>query len=77
MERLFVNVNTALFIVERIHDICIIYDCGCASKKSTKSIDTAIDKIFSKGDTIEAVFISHYDSDHINGNTSFTRTLCS
>lgn len=67
MERLFVNVNTALFIVERIHDICIIYDCGCASKKSTKSIDTAIDKIFSKGDTIEAVFISHYDSDHING----------
>lgn len=67
MERLFVNVKTALFIVEHISDIYIVYDCGCASKRSTDYIDNAIDKVFPTGCTIEAVFISHYDSDHING----------
>lgn len=65
MERLFVNVKTALFIVEYVCDSCIIYDCGYA--RGTKYINDAIDKIFPKGYIIEAVFISHYDSDHING----------
>lgn len=67
MRRLFVNVKTGLFIVEHVYDAIVIYDCGCNSNRGTKRIDDAIDKVLFKGCTIEAVFISHYDRDHING----------
>lgn len=43
----------------------IIYDCGSLPNKSI--IEKQIRNEFSKGDVIDAVFISHFDEDHING----------
>lgn len=44
----------------------IVYDCGCGtniSSQAKKMIATS----FSKNDVIDILFISHFDSDHING----------
>lgn len=69
MKRIFVNVGTALFAVEYVKESIIIYDCGCSSSNSTTRIDNIIDKLFPSEPKmkIDAVFISHYDRDHING----------
>lgn len=60
----FHNVGNALFAVEWIEGHYIVYDCG---GQNITSLENAIQNTFRKGDIIEAVFISHYDSDHING----------
>lgn len=62
--RIFYNVGTGLFSVEKIYDNFIVYDCG---GQSMCKITKAIIRAFKKRDIIEAVFISHYDKDHING----------
>ena len=63
--RNFYDVGDALFIVETVDDKYFVYDCGAESNSIAK------DKIrFAfphEKQTIEAVFISHYDTDHING----------
>ena len=60
----FYNVGTALFTVEKIGELYFVYDCGFSRRKDAGNI---IGKAFSPGTEIEAVFISHYDRDHING----------
>lgn len=62
--RCFFDVGDALFAVEQINGHNFVYDCG-GQKMSL--VENAIKKAFKKGDEIEAVFISHYDADHING----------
>lgn len=62
--RIFHNVGNALFAVERIGGKAFVYDCG---GQDVDILESAIINTFNKGDEIEAVFISHYDSDHING----------
>lgn len=44
----------------------VVYDCGCGinlSKQAKKMIAAS----FSRNDVIDILFISHFDSDHING----------
>jgi len=63
--RTFYNVGDALFTVENINGKYFIYDCGAQSNSDAEEV---ILKAFPKeGQSIEAVFISHYDKDHING----------
>ena len=65
MLRIFKNVGDALFTVEEIMGKYFVYDCGGPSKDI---INKAINEVFTKdGIEIEAVFISHFDKDHING----------
>lgn len=43
----------------------IIYDCGTVTKSKDKILGREIDRI--KAKTIDILFISHFDVDHING----------
>lgn len=50
------------FETERIN---IVYDCG--SSTNVKLVEEQIKNNFEKDEIIHAVFISHFDNDHING----------
>lgn len=43
----------------------VVYDCGAMPK--SKVIDRVIKESFKESDDIDILFISHFDSDHING----------
>ena len=43
----------------------VVYDCGALPK--SKSIENVIKGSFNSGETIDILFISHFDSDHVNG----------
>lgn len=45
--------------------INVVYDCG--SDTSVNLIKRQIDDVFDPGEEVHAVFISHFDMDHING----------
>lgn len=71
--RTFYNVGDALFIVENVNGKYFVYDCGA---QSNLDAETVIRKAFpDEKQIIEAVFISHYDRDHING-IHFLLTHC-
>lgn len=66
IERTFYSVGQALFCRETVNNRTIVYDCGGQTKPIVKRV------IFSEyphkgASTIDALFISHYDRDHING----------
>ena len=67
--RSFLPVGQGAFYLEqfRIGDekINIIYDCG--SSTSFEILRKRITENLSSGSSIHAVFISHFDEDHING----------
>lgn len=42
----------------------VVYDCGATPK--TKSIDRTIDNSLKSNEDIDILFISHFDSDHVN-----------
>ena len=68
--RIFHNVGEGLFSVEKVANLIFVYDCGGQrfnDDKGKEGIRTIVKRTFSKGEEIEAVFISHYDNDHING----------
>jgi hypothetical protein len=54
---------TESFIGEE--EIHVVYDCG--SSTSPKIIESTIERVFVNDEEIAAVFISHFDEDHING----------
>ncbi|NDV80828.1 MBL fold metallo-hydrolase [Bacteroides sp. 51] len=63
--RTFYDVGDALFAVEEVSNLFFVYDCGSNSNNQAKA---AIERAFPvQGQTVEAVFISHFDRDHING----------
>lgn len=64
VRRTFFNVGQALFCLEEVDDIVIVYDCG---GQNIPKIKKAIVRSHLAGRVINAVFISHYDRDHING----------
>ena len=47
-----------------INDHCIVYDCGSENKQKLKS---AISSALPDDAPIDILFISHFDSDHVNG----------
>lgn len=74
--RNFLPVGQGAFYLERfiLNDIDkpinVIYDCGSYdyyNKKSVKKVNHQIIRLFNENETIDAVFISHFHEDHING----------
>lgn len=66
VKRYFYNVGKALFCREQVGNCNIIYDCG---GQKLSMVEEVINECFIKEDVhkIDALFISHYDEDHING----------
>lgn len=70
MIRSFIPVGQGAFYCEQFLDkqtkeiINIVYDCGSQSKTLIKK---QIENTFKRGETIHAVFISHFHYDHISG----------
>ena len=64
MIRTFQPIGQGAFYTEQFNDFTIVYDCG---SKNESLIKKEIKSVFEKGEDIEAVFISHLHSDHING----------
>lgn len=62
--RNFVNVGQALFAIEEHNGKTIVYDCGGESRLIVTAV---LPYILEKNSTIDILFISHYDNDHING----------
>ena len=73
MKRSFLPVGQGAFYVETFFDtnneygrkINIVYDCGAAS--DLYFVEERIKEQFLENEIIDAVFISHFDDDHING----------
>lgn len=67
--RSFLPVGQGAFFREAFYDgkirRNIVYDCG--SLTDIEIVKTTIRNEFNEGETIDAVFISHFDEDHING----------
>lgn len=65
IERTFFAVGHGGFYVERIEDKVIVFDCGSTNKAI---INKAIQRAFGDSNVnIDAIFISHFHMDHING----------
>ncbi len=66
IERTFFSVGQALFCREKVNNRTVMYDCGGQTEAIVKNV---IDAEYPAGNTdvIDALFISHYDKDHING----------
>jgi beta-lactamase superfamily II metal-dependent hydrolase len=69
LKRTFHSVGQGAFYTERFdmenHRINVVYDCG--SSTGEKILKERIDNAFSKDETIDALFVSHFHADHING----------
>jgi len=68
MCRNFNTVGQGAFYTESFRgkdEIHIVVDCG--SLHNVPLIRSTIESVFDKGEKITAVFISHFDEDHING----------
>lgn len=69
--RTFLPVGQGAFYCEKLFDasnkcvLNIVYDCG--SSTDIHFVQGAILSAFEKDETIDAVFLSHLDNDHING----------
>lgn len=69
VERIFYPIGQGAFYAERFHlekggDFNIVYDCG--NSHNTKLGDKVVEQAFTKNDTINALFISHFDYDHVS-----------
>ena len=66
IERNFFSVGQALFCREKVNNRTVMYDCGGQTEAIIKNV---IDAEYPARNTevIDALFISHYDKDHING----------
>lgn len=65
MIRTFQPIGQGAFYIEQFDGFTIVYDCG--SNENESLIKKEIRSIFEKGQEIDAVFISHLHSDHVNG----------
>lgn len=64
MKRIFYPIGQGAFYAERFSNFNIVYDCGVASV--SKAAENVISQSFSKLDTINILFISHLDFDHVS-----------
>lgn len=78
--RNFVSVGQGGFSIEKFYKkdkmiFCMVYDCGSNSFKSEK-MKKKIKEHFEVDDKINALFISHFDGDHINGVSILLEKYC-
>lgn len=62
--RTFHPVGQGAFYSERHSDFNIVYDCG--NWKNSKAAQKVVNQAFDKNDTIDILFISHFDYDHVS-----------
>lgn len=60
------------FFTERIRqdgkdDFIVVYDCGAKDVEERKLLKKEVDEFFGSNEIIDILFISHFDSDHVNG----------
>lgn len=60
------------FFTERIrqdgkNDFIVVYDCGAKDVEERELLKKEVDEFFDSNDKIDILFISHFDSDHVNG----------
>ena len=73
MRRRFLPVGQGAFYVEQFFDygtvrdrrVNVVYDCGSLSGSTL--LHDRIDDCFYAGEKIHALFLSHFDADHVNG----------
>ena len=73
MHRRFLPIGQGAFYWEQFcnhrsendNQINVVYDCGSLSGNSL--LHKQIDDCFDPGEKIHAVFLSHFDEDHVNG----------
>lgn len=67
IERIFHPIGQGAFYSERHKDFNIVYDCGTEWKnRANKTINKTIKQSFSTDDSIDILFISHFDYDHVS-----------
>lgn len=68
--RTFHTIGQGAFYIENHsftgNEFNIIYDCGSTTLRRTQ-LDSRIKSLFNKNQSIDALFISHFHTDHING----------
>lgn len=68
IKRIFHPIGQGAFYSERHEEFNekfnMVYDCG--NWKNTKPADEVVKQAFIKGETIDVLFISHFDYDHVN-----------
>lgn len=64
IKRIFHPIGQGAFYSERHGNFNIVYDCGVLPK--TNVSEKLVKQSFNKSDEIDILFISHFDSDHIN-----------
>lgn len=69
MLRSFLPVGQGAFYLESFdfddYKCNIVFDCGSSTRQGI--IEQLINREFASGETIDAIFLSHLDEDHING----------
>ncbi len=67
IQRKFHTIGQGAFYSERHENFNIVYDCGTEWKnRAKKTLDRVITQSFSEDDTIDILFISHFDYDHVS-----------
>lgn len=67
IERIFHPIGQGAFYSERHDNFNIVYDCGTEWKnRANKTINKTIKQSFSEDDSIDILFISHFDYDHVS-----------
>lgn len=74
IQRIFHPIGQGAFYSERHEDFNIVYDCGSIS--SAKISDNVVKNAFKKDEIINILFISHFDSDHVNKITLLNEHTC-
>lgn len=64
IKRIFHTIGQGAFYSERHEGFNIVYDCGALPKSNAAS--RVVRQSFIKSDEIDILFISHFDSDHVN-----------
>lgn len=65
MLRVFHPIGQGAFYTEFFNNFTMVYDCGSSTDESL--LKNEIKSTFEKGEKIDAVFISHLHTDHVNG----------